>query len=240
MEENRLQQFNGTVAILFGFAKRDLCMYCITFGLMLSRWTKWYSAFVELAQKANIFTLLLELIFDLVWWNDARWRKGKEKSSVRPTEACPLFFSWRMVNWILLYLHFNTPPPSPLFQLPLCLSLLKFYRTMNYKRNKQRYIYQYFALDLSVLVLVLVFVFVFVLPVFVSFSLFMFLSLPLPLFLFLSCSWSCLCLCFCYCSHLCLCLCPCSCCCLCLIVPLLFLPAHQPVGGHEAALEQKI
>ena len=152
--------------------------------------------------------------------------------------AFPLFFSRRMMTWILMYLQSNTPQPSPLFQLSLC-----FFSLGQGQKGQEQYInrtmnYQYIALDLSVLVLVCVFVFVVVLPVFVSLSSFMFLSLSLPLFLFLSCSGSCLSPCLCYCSRLCLC--PRPCCCLCLIVPLLFFPAHQPVGGHEAALEHRI
>ena len=103
-------------------------MYCITFGLMLSGWTRWYSAFVELAQKANIFTFLLELIFDLVWWNDACWRTGKEKSSVRlflffshgawwtvssctytPTHLRPLHYPFTSLSYliIVIFLHWH-------------------------------------------------------------------------------------------------------------------------------------
>ena len=143
--------------------------------------------------------------------------------------------------------HDDLDPHVPTIQHTSALSTLPiislFFSLGQGQKGQEQYInrtmnYQYIALDLSVLVLVCVFVFVVVLPVFVSLSSFMFLSLSLPLFLFLSCSGSCLSPCLCYCSRLCLC--PRPCCCLCLIVPLLFFPAHQPVGGHEAALEHRI
>ena len=166
-------------------------MYCITFGLMLSRWTIKKFCICRIRTKGKLFYLALvtHLRSCVIKW--CLLKKGKWEFLCA---AFPLFFSRRMMTWILMYLQSNTPQPSPLFQLSLC-----FFSLGQGQKGQEQYInrtmnYQYIALDLSVLVLVLV------------------------LYLSLSFLFSCHCLLLCSC--LCLCLCSCSC----LVLDLVSLP----------------
>ena len=157
-----------------------------------------------------------------LWSCVMKWCLLKKGKGEVLCEAFRLFFSWRMMTWILNEDSSCTYTPTHL--RPLHSLLVSF------------------AVHWPILHLT-------------------FLYLSLSLFSYLSFSFLFSCLCWCSCLYRCLCWCLCLClvlvvvlflilslslslslsfCCLCLIVPLLFLPAHQPVGGHEAALEQKI
>ena len=50
----------------------------------------------------------------------------EERERRSPLCGFSSFFSRRMMTWILMYLHSNTPPPSPFLHLPLCLFRLHF------------------------------------------------------------------------------------------------------------------
>ena len=179
------------MAFSFGFAKRDLCMYCITFGLMLSRWTIKKFCICRIRTKGKLFYLALvtHLRSCVIKW--CLLKKGKWEFLCA---AFPLFFSRRMMTWILMYLQSNTPQPSPLFQLSLCFFLLD-----KDKKVKSNILIEQWTINTLLLT---------------------FLSLSLSVFLYLSLSFLFSCHCLLLCSCLCLCLCSCSC----LVLDLVSLP----------------